>query len=220
MQVRFEERIRDLISQSERLGVGNEHDQCTERGAMDACSAWLTAAQNAVHGLVSSPGSPYRKRVDALVARCGGYTVHKDVTEIAAVLSALLEDLKRGLLCSVAYAAQAELLDDFLDDAERYMKNGRTNEAGVIAGVVFEDSLRKICRKQQIKDKDEKLDNLISQLQQQDTISAGQAKRARAAAHVRTKATHAQWDEICVEDVKAAIVFTRELVDKHLSGVG
>ncbi len=49
-----------------------------------------------------------------------------------------------------------------------------------------------------------------------DIISQAKAKRARAAAHVRTKATHAQWDEFDLDDVKGTIDFTEDLILKHL----
>ncbi len=42
------------------------------------------------------------------------------------------------------------------------------------------------------------------------------AKRARVAAHVRTKATHAQWDDFHLNDVKVTIEFTEELILSHL----
>jgi len=41
---------------------------------------------------------------------------------------------------------RAETFDDFLDHAVFYAKKGRKMEAGVIAGVVFEDTIRRIHR--------------------------------------------------------------------------
>jgi hypothetical protein len=57
---------------------------------------------------------------------------------------------------------------------------------------------------------------LISELTKANIISPTKAKRARVSAHVRTKATHAQWDEYELEDVEATITFTDELVSKNL----
>ena len=51
----------------------------------------------------------------------------------------------------------AEAFDDFLDHAEAYLHGGRKMEAGVIAGVVFEDTIfgafteNQICRRQRSK---------------------------------------------------------------------
>jgi hypothetical protein len=90
------------------------------------------------------------------------------------------------------------------------------NEAGVIAGVVFEDTIRRIARDENINDKDCKLDFLISSLTSINLLSQIKAKRARVAANVRTKATHAQWDEFDLDDVRVTIEFTEELISTHL----
>jgi hypothetical protein len=42
------------------------------------------------------------------------------------------------------------------------------------------------------------------------------AKRARAAAGLRTSAAHARWEQIQLGDVKPVIEFTRELMAAHL----
>ena len=107
-------------------------------------------------------------------------------------------------------------LTTFLDHADAYLQGNRDREAGVIAGVVFEDALRRVCRKNEIVEKERKIDELISTLSSKGEISAIQAKRARVAAHVRTKATHAQWDEFGLDDVRATIEFTRELIVSKL----
>lgn len=48
-------------------------------------------------------------------------------------------------------------------------------------------------------------------------LSGVKAKRARAAADVRTKATHAQWDEFELDDVRSTIEFTRDLIETKLT---
>ena len=60
------------------------------------------------------------------------------------------------------------------------------------------------------------LDELISTLAKDGTLSGTKAKRARVAAHVRTKATHAQWDEFDDDDVRTTIEFTEEFISKHV----
>ena len=42
------------------------------------------------------------------------------------------------------------------------------------------------------------------------------AKRARAAAGLRTSAAHARWEQIQLGDVNPVIEFTRELMAAHL----
>ena len=92
------------------------------------------------------------------------------------------------------------------------------NEAAVIAGVVFEDTIRTIARSVGISENRNKLDNVISDLDKADIITGLKAKRARAAAGLRTSATHARWEEFELTDVKPAIDLTRELIVAHLGG--
>lgn len=143
--------------------------------------------------------------------------VHHSVSEFASVLKSLLLDSDMGLLASVADNARAEAFDDFLDHAVEYLRLSRKQESGVIAGVVFEDSLRRICRKRGIEEKGKKLDALISALATKGDLTPVKAKRARASADIRTKATHAQWDEFELDDVRATVEFTRELIDSKLA---
>ncbi|TKB93293.1 MAG: hypothetical protein E8D40_04115 [Nitrospira sp.] len=216
LEDRVRTRIEDLIRDSNRLSAGNDHGQSVDERRRGECSAWLTSAQNVVHIVCQSPTSPYRQKADAVVTKKWGYVIHDGVAELSAVLTNLLRDADAGLLALVADQARAETFDNFLDHAEAYIAELRKNEAGVIAGVVFEDSLRRVCRKQSIAEKGIKLDQLISELTAKGSLSAVKAKRARVAAHVRTKASHAQWDEFDISDVKATIAFSRELVASHL----
>ena len=128
----------------------------------------------------------------------------------------MLIDIDRGLLSSVADMARAETFDNFLDHAKSYQADGSKQESGVISGVVFEDSLRRVCEKYGIQQVGIKLDSLISELAKNGIISQTKAKRARVAAHVRTKATHAQWDEFDLPDVAVTIDFTEELITNHI----
>ena len=210
-------RLAQLIAESARLSVGNQNDQCVDPRQEAACSAWITAAHNAVHLLITQADAPYRRKADRIAEGRHGYGIHQAVGEFASVLVSLLADSDAGLLSSVADQARAEAFDDFLDHANQYLKNSRKNEAGVIAGVVLEDSLRRICRKHGIPEKGKNLDSLISELVSKNELTGVKAKRARAAADVRTKATHAQWDEYELEDVRSTIEFTRELIESKLT---
>ena len=216
VEERILQRVTELIEQSKTLSIGNEYGQCVGEKQLAECSAWITAAQNAVHLVFASPNAPYRLKTDRIAGGSHGYTIHAAVGELASVLRNMVVDANAGLLASVANQARAETFDDFLDHADAYLKDARKNEAGVIAGVVFEDTLRQICRNEGITEKGLKLDGLISELTTRGEFSGIKAKRARVAAHVRTKASHAQWDEYELEDVRATIEFTREIIAAKL----
>ena len=216
IETSVQDRVRQLIERSSDLAMGNEHNQCVDPSHRADCSAWITAAHNIVHLAIPSKEAPYRKKADRIAEAKYGLGIHHAVREFAAILNSLLVDAELGLLESVADQARAETFDDFLDHAKRYLDESNKNEAGVIAGVVFEDSLRSICRKSGIGERGKKLDSLISELATRSEFTPVKAKRARVCADVRTKATHAQWDEFELDDVRATIEFTRELINSKL----
>jgi hypothetical protein len=135
---------------------------------------------------------------------------------MAAMLTRLLEEIEGGLLTSVENHAIAVTFDDFLDHGAEYLKHGKKDEAAVIAGIVFEDTLRRICRNLEIDEKRVPLEALIAELVKLDVITELKAKRARAAAGLRTSAAHARWEGIQLSDVNPVIEFTRELMATHL----
>jgi hypothetical protein len=204
------ERIEDLIAEASQLS--GEHRQ----------RAWLVAAQNAVHLACPMSSNPYSNNpyyVQAQnVLRQAQFeaSVSSGVREMAATLERLLEEIEGGLLTTIENHAIAVTFDDFLDHGAEYLKHSRKDEAAVIAGIVFEDTMRRICRVLGVPENGVALDTLISELTKRDVLTALKAKRARAAAGLRTSAAHARWEEIQLSDVNPVIEFTRELMAAHL----
>ena len=213
------ERLNLLINEGEKLRIGDGGGVAIDEEHKFKCVAWLAPAQNLIKYICPDAGSIYRSTADELAKKgieSGWYANHL-VGGLTDLMKHLLADVDSGLLSSLVDNTRAETFDDFLEHAERYMAKQKKNEAGVIAGVVFEDTLRRICDKNHISQKGVSLEDLINTLTRTGNISALKAKRAKASAHVRTKATHAQWDEFELSDVDATITFTRELISSKLS---
>jgi hypothetical protein len=207
-------RVLDIISEAPK--EPGDYDCKITPYDVGVCRAWIISAINAIRVLCPDETNPFRTQADEISKRDTGFAIHYEVNELVFLLRFLLKDIEAGLFISIADRASAEIFDDFLDHAENYLSQSRKQESGVIAGVVFEDSLRRICRKHEIEEKGIKLDDLISGLTKLGILTATKAKRARVAAHVRTKATHAQWDEFDTNDVSSSIEFTRELIMREL----
>jgi hypothetical protein len=135
---------------------------------------------------------------------------------MAATLERLLEEIEGGLLTTIENHAIAATFDDFLDHGAEYLKHSRKDEAAVIAGIVFEDTMRRVCRVLGVPENGVALDTLISELTKRDVLTALKAKRARAAAGLRTSAAHARWEEFQLSDVNPVIELTRELMAARL----
>jgi hypothetical protein len=214
-------RLSQLIEEGDSLRQGDDRGHVSDSTQFQDARGWITASRNIVLHIFPDGKSPYAEHVDSAIRdgeKCGWEYVTGTVGEIRAVLKNLLTDIQAGLLNSLADRARAETFDNFLDHAREYLANGHKNEAGVIAGVVFEDTIRRIAAKRSIDESGRKLDSIISALAADGAISGVMAKRCRVAADVRTKATHAQWDEFDVGDVQATVAVTDELVVAKLDG--
>jgi hypothetical protein len=178
--------------------------------------AWLIAAQNSVQLVCPSRSNAYCVQAERLLTQANRWLRPISVQEMAALLTRLLEEIEGGLLTTIENHSIAIIFDDFLDHGSEYLKQGRKNEAAVIAGIVFEDTLRRICRVLDIAENSVPLEALIAELVKRDVITELKAKRARAAAGLRTSAAHARWEQIQLGDVNPVIEFTKELMAAHL----
>ncbi|MGB7650131.1 MAG: hypothetical protein WBL62_02900 [Gallionella sp.] len=209
-------RLQDLIDEAESLRRGDENGQAFDDEQMHQCAGWLPSALNIVQILCPNESNAFRKRAEEIAARKSGWVINSDVGEFMSLLQNLVRDIDAGLLTSIADRARAETFDEFLDHGRAYLKEQKKQEARVICGVVFEDTVRRICRKYNIEEAGVQLDSLISALTKIEVLTGAKAKRARVASHVRTKATHAQWEEFDISDVSATIDITQELINVQL----
>ena len=147
--------------------------------------------------------------------REGLATAHR-VGSMAESLRALLPDIDAGLIADFGNKVRAETFDDFLDHADAYYQEGEKQAAGVLAGVVFEGTIRRMCRDKNIIGND--LVGLIHALARQNVITRQQSKQTEVAVHVRTKATHALWDEYDLDGVATTIQLARTFLREHLGG--
>jgi hypothetical protein len=205
-------KIEELIARS--VAIVGQGAIARDTGHLALSEGWITEALNVIQLAVPSPSNPYRVRIDK--SHSGGAV--QRVAVIAQMLRALLPDIDAGLLGDLGNKIRAETFDDFLDHAESFLQDGRKMEAGVIAGVVFEDTIRRIYRDKITDDKGRRLEDVINALAKQDIITGQQSKQAKVAAHVRTKATHAQWDEFDLTGVENTIQITKLFLRNHLGG--
>ena len=218
-------RITKLIPEAYEI-LGLDEEGKSKGGAgynASPCRAWLVAAEHAIDLACPQGSNAYRQWIHRLKTKLDGAhrpDLYGALLEGREILKRLLVDIDDGLTGSIADQAAAETFDTFLDHAVEYLKQGRKDQAGVIAGVVFEDTVRRICRGNSIDENGVKLDVLISELNKRDFLSDLKAKRARASAALRTSAAHARWDEFQGSDVEPVIDFTRELIETHLDQSG
>jgi hypothetical protein len=182
---------------------------------MASCATWEAETHNVVELAVPNPLNAYRRHISRYSIG-GSYSERMQI--ISTMLEALLNDIDAGLLTALGNKVRAETFDNFLDHAEEYRRKGYKDRAGVIAGVVFEDAVRKIYTDKTGPHGGQQLEDLINGLAKQDLITGQQSKQAKVASHVRTQATHARWEEFDLEGVDATIAITKTFLREHMGG--
>ena len=183
--------------------------------ALDAqCEGWLASARNAIGSLCSDMLGAYPQQFRLVLI---GGSAREKVGKASRILEALLVDIEAGMVGRLVDAARLEVFGDLLTQADHYLRGNKPALAGVLAGVVFEDTIRQCCDRIGIPQKNVELEQLISGLAKREKLTHLEATRARSAAALRNKATHAQWDEFVKSDVEATLVFTRVLIDRFFA---
>lgn len=102
------------------------------------------------------------------------------VTErLTGLLESFRDELQQGLLKKLEYIVMATTFDEFLDHAEHFHKGGKQQESSVLASVVFEDTIRKIAKKNSIEEKGMSLETIIDELAKINVITPVKAKRIK-----------------------------------------
>lgn len=214
IEKRLRDKIEQLIARASGISDVPFGDRTEEWKANG--EAWVTEAVNAVELAVPDYINAYRRRM--VTASQFLIPLPERVPVIASLLRSLLGDIDAGLVGTFKTKVQAETFDNFLDHAVAHRHRGRKDQAAVIAGAVFEDTVRKIHA-----DKiggvttGKRLDGLITDLTQKGVITQEQSRQARTAAFVRTKASHAEWTEFSLDGVTDTIKITKALLKTTLA---
>jgi uncharacterized protein (UPF0332 family) len=133
-----------------------------------------------------------------------------------AVLQSAYEEYKGGYLFDARRRIQAELFDDFLEQAEHFSSDGYFGVAAVIAGAVLEDTLRKLCgQKGIILSSVPKLDAMNAELAKQGAYDKLIQKKVTWLADIRNKAAHGKWDEFTNKDADEMVRATRRFTEEY-----
>ena len=141
-------RIRTLIARGQYIARSQpQWDDGHGRELIFESEGWVASALNVLEVMFPDRLGAHRSRAAAIAM------THKAVGGLTAILEAALADVDAGVIAKVAEAARVEVFDDFLDHADYYLKGKRGGPAGVIAGVVFEDTIRRTGERQGIVEK-------------------------------------------------------------------
>lgn len=141
-----------------------------------------------------------------------------DADKIQGILKSVKDDLEHDCLFELKSLIEAEIFDDFLEQAEYLIQAGYYQPAAVIIGCVLEDGLRKLCERAEVELPDRpKLDWMNAQLVKKNVYNKLIQKQITANAEIRNKAAHGKWNEFTKEDVIRFLDWTRDFMSRHFS---
>ena len=146
------------------------------------------------------------------------FETYSSALKALGVLKAAKDDYENGYLFDTRQLIQAEIFDEFLDQAEYLCGNGYHAPAAVVAGSVLEDGLRKLClRSGTTLASKPKLDTMNADLAKAGTYSLLTQKQITALADLRNKAAHGKWSEFTKTNVEQMISQVRNFMQTHFA---
>lgn len=208
-------RGREFISRRDRDSHGP--DYWVDFEYITDVQAWMTSAANMIL-LTSLQGSYFRGELERISTnkQLEGGVPWALVQKMQGLIAALKDEANHGLLRRLEDVVVATAFDDFLDHAEAFHRSNKAREAGVLAAIVLEDTIKRIAQKNGVVGSGLTLEPLIDALVKAGVFSAVKAKRVKAYAGVRNPALHAEWDKFDIRDAGELISGTRELIESFL----
>ena len=133
------------------------------------------------------------------------------------IVEAAQHDFGAGLLFVMKSLIAAELLGDFVDQAETLIGAGYYRPAASLAGAVLEDTLRKLCLKRGIAVPERtSIGTLNSDLARDRAYPLLTQKQITAHADIRNSADHGHFDRFTQADVEDMIRWVRMFTEQYM----
>ncbi|MGX4585814.1 hypothetical protein [Paenibacillus chitinolyticus] len=185
-----------------------------DRVDTELTSQWVTSTQNLINR-VFGKDSVHILKLNKITEH---FITYSPAVMIMGILKAAKDDYEHDFLFDIKTLIEAEVFDDFIEQAEFLLNAGYYQPSAVIVGSVLEDSLRKLCVKHEIQlDDRPKLDKMNADLAKEGIYNKLTQKQITAYSDLRNKAAHGKWDEFNEEDVRSFITWTRSFMLTYFS---
>ena len=177
-------------------------------------SEWLTSAQAFICNVMGKGSEHYSR-----YTRFSDHGARFEYIESAlGVLQAAKVDFDGGYLLEFKRRIEAEVFDDFLEQAEYFLRDGYFQVAAVVAGATLEDGLRKLCIRRNIALPEKpKLDRMNGELAKSGVYDKLIQKKITVMADIRNKAAHGKWDEFKEEDARELVEGVRRFLTEYFT---
>jgi len=133
------------------------------------------------------------------------------------VVEAAQRDLDAGILFDLRALIAAELLGDFIEQAEALLAAGYHHPAASLAGAVLEDTLRELSLKHGLPiPQSTKIDRLNADLARANVYDKLIQKRITVLADIRNNADHGHFARFSRQDVEDMVRWSRRFTAEYL----
>jgi hypothetical protein len=141
-----------------------------------------------------------------------------EVWKVSGIIKAAESEYSNGYVYKLKILVQAEMFDEFLEQAEELFKKDYYQPAAVIAGCVLEDGLRKLCVRNSITlPAKATIEPMNVALTKANVYNKLIQKKITALADLRNKAAHGEWSEFTEKDVEDMIRDVRRFMEDYFS---
>lgn len=134
------------------------------------------------------------------------------------ILSGAKKEIELGFLSRVEDFVAADIFTDFIEMARHLSSEGYKDPAASLAGAVLEDSLRKICKNNQVAfSKRDGIDSLNKALHANSIYNKIVFKSVDSWREIRNSADHGRFDEYTAEQVSHFIEGLSSFLESYLS---
>jgi len=184
-----------------------------EKVSPDLATEWGMRCLNFLKRLFG-PESDYYQAFKDQSSGFNSFDNYGYVRQGLSILKAAKADYEGGYLFDTRILIQAEVFDDFLDQATHLLENGYYGPAAVIAGSVLEDGLRKLSQQNAIVlPPKSTIDPMNVALVKGGVYNTLLQKKITALADLRNKAAHGNWNEFDANDVEQMIGQVRTFME-------
>ena len=213
-------RLAELVKDGRELVddlVDQQDDDWVDDGDVAIYETWLAASGQLllnVEGPESASFGNFRQIINAQRNPVGVKTFV--IRQVFDLVLSVFEEWSCGSLRRFEDIVAAPILDDLLDQAERYRGNDRKTESSAVACAVFEQVLRRIAARNGVPRSGKQLQALADEVCRVDTVDEQAARRLQRSVAVHGNAAAARWDDVADEDIAGLIADTRQLVQDYI----
>lgn len=145
--------------------------------------------------------------------RQGGIAV-QNLQQLIGQLMFIKDGLENNWITKLQYEIEGNEMLEFLNHSIRYCEENRKIEGSIISSAIFEDTIRKIGKKNDIENRS--LEQVLNGLKATGVFSKVFVEKLKYYLAVRNRSLHASWHEFEIDDIKQLNLDLENLIKDYI----